>query len=76
MVALLLSVVDRKVVESVVVDLANVLHSFVYLVLSTFEMCVDEGKGSIFEAEPDCNGTFVTRHTREASFDFDLSEAL
>lgn len=75
-VALLLRVVDREVIERVIVNLPHVLHSLVYRILATLEVSVDEREGGVLEAEPDGHRTLVASHAGKARFDLDLAQTL
>jgi hypothetical protein len=62
-VAFFLGIVNREVIKSVVVNLPHVLHPLVDRILAALQMGVDEGEGSVFEAEPDGHRALVAGHT-------------
>ena len=75
-VALFLSIVNRKVIERIIVDLTNMFNPLIDRVLPTLQMSVDESKRGVFIVEPDCHRPLISGHTGEPCFDLDLSQAL
>ena len=75
-VALFLSIVNRKVIERIIVDLTNMFNSLIDRVLPTLQMSIDESKRGVFIVEPDCHRPLIPGHTGEPCFNLNLSQAL